>query len=156
MDRLKTFLKYAIWVIAFFILSEFLINVSLNSSYKTIGRKDTTPQVNIYQAEATLVNGRIRGTITNSEAEDISGKYVRIDFYSPRDVLLGKKYIQIDTLQKDQTQNFEAFFKLEDVNYYQVKITDQKEPGDEIEFIPKDWNKPEVIMVTIITLLIFW
>lgn len=156
MDRLKTFLKYALWVIGFFILSELLINVSLNSNYKTIGRKDSINQVNIYQAEATLVNGRIRGTITNSEANDISGKYIKINFYSARDVLLGKKYIQINSLKKDETQAIELFFKLQDVNYYEVSIVNQKEPGDEIEFIPKDFTKPEIILATVVTLLIFW
>ena len=40
MDRIKTFLKYALWVIAFAIFSEFIINVGLNSSYKKIERKE--------------------------------------------------------------------------------------------------------------------
>lgn len=154
MDRVKTLLKYAVWVLAFIVLSEFLINVGLNSTYKKINRKDNIEQVNIYQAEATLVNGRIRGTITNSEPEELNGKYVRIDFYSKRDVFLGRRYIEVNDLAQNGTMSFEVFFKLKEVGSYEVVITDKKEPADEIEWIPKDWTKPEIIAATIVTLLI--
>lgn len=154
MDRVKTLLKYAIWVLVFFILSEFLINVGLNSTYRKISRKDNIEQVNIYQAEATLVNGRIRGTITNSEPEELNGKYVRIDFYSKRDVFLGRRYIEVKDLEQNGTMSFEVFFKLKEVGSYEVVIADKKEPADEIEWVPKDWTKPEIIVATIITLLI--
>lgn len=154
MDRVKTLLKYAVWVLAFIILSEFLINVGLNSTYRKINRKDNIEQVNIYQAEATLVNGRIRGTITNSEPEELNGKYVRIDFYSKRDVFLGRRYIEVKDLAQNGTMSFEVFFKLQEVGSYEVVIADKKEPADEIEWVPKDWTKPEIIVATIITLLI--
>ncbi len=39
MDRMKTFLKYALWLILFMIFSEILINVGLNSTYKKIESK---------------------------------------------------------------------------------------------------------------------
>ena len=154
MDRVKTLLKYAVWVLAFIILSEFLINVGLNSTYRKINRKDNIEQVNIYQAEATLVNGRIRGTITNSEPEELNGKYVRIDFYSKRDVFLGRRYIEVKDLAQNGTMSFEVFFKLKEVGSYEVVIADKKEPADEIEWVPKDWTKGEIIAATIITLLI--
>lgn len=154
MDRVKTLLKYAVWVLAFIILSEFLINVGLNSTYRKINRKDNIEQVNIYQAEATLVNGRIRGTITNSEPEELNGKYVRIDFYSKRDIFLGRRYIEVKDLEQNGTMSFEVFFKLQEVGSYEVVIADKKEPADEIEWVPKDWTKPEIIAATIVTLLI--
>ena len=65
---------YASWVVLFFILSDFLINVGLNAAYEPIDRTDNISQVNIYQAEATYVNGRIRGLITNSQPDNLSGK----------------------------------------------------------------------------------
>ena len=131
-----------------------MINVGLNSTYRKISRKDNIEQVNIYQAEATLVNGRIRGTITNSEPEELNGKYVRIDFYSKRDVFLGRRYIEVKDLAQNGTMSFEVFFKLKEVGSYEVVIADKKEPADEIEWVPKDWTKPEIIVATIITLLI--
>lgn len=63
MSRMKTFFKYAMWVILFFIFSEIMININLETVYRNIGRKDNLPQITIYQAQATKVNGRIKGTI---------------------------------------------------------------------------------------------
>ena len=156
MKELKTLFKYVLMIVGFFILTEFLIQVGLNTKYEDIKRIDNISQVNIYQAEATLVNGRIRGIITNTNAEDLSNKYVRIDFYSERNVLLGRKYIEINNLQANESQAFEVFFKLEDVSSYEVVITDHKEPEQEIEFIPKDLTKGEIIVGTVLTFLIFW
>ena len=150
MDRMKTFMKYALWVIAFAIFSEFIINVGLNSSYKKIERKDETPQVQIYQAEATLVNGRINGTIDTSSTNQ---QYVKIDLFSKRGTFLGKKYIQ---LQKAQSkQDFNIYFELHDVESYQISLVDEKEEG-ELELIQKELTKPEIVLATIVTMLIFW
>lgn len=156
MDRLKTLFMYASWVILFFIFSNFLINVGLNATYKPIERRDNVSQVNIYQAEATLVDGRIRGIITNSETEDLSGKYLEVDFYSGRDVYLGRKIININQLQANETQNFEILFKLEDVEYYSVSIVDERPEGEEIEILPDGWTTTDVVVATVITMLIFW
>ncbi len=156
MKRVKTLLMYALWVILFFILSDFLINVGLNAAYKPIERKDNIAQVNIYQAEATLVNGRIRGLITNSQPDNLSGKYLEIDFYSKRDVFLGRKFININQLQENETQNFEVLFKLEDVKYYTVSVVDEKPETEEIETIFDEMTRPEVLLATAVALLIFW
>lgn len=155
MDRLKTFLIYALIVVGFIILSEFLINVGLNSEYEPITRIDNTKEVQIYQAEATLANGRIRGIIQNTDS-DISNKYAKFSFYSERNLLLGKKFIKIDTLENGKVQPIELFFKLEDVGSYSVEIVDEKDDTGEIELLPKDLTKPEVILATAILLLMFW
>ena len=155
MDRLKTFLIYALIVVGFIILSEFLINVGLNSEYEAITRIDNTKEVQIYQAEATLANGRIRGIIQNTDS-NISNKYAKFSFYSERNVLLGKKFIKIDTLENGKVQPIELFFKLEDIGSYSVEIVDEKDDTGEIELLPKDLTKPEVILATAILLLMFW
>ena len=41
MDRMKTFAKYAIWVILFWILSDILIYYGINTTYKTISRRNS-------------------------------------------------------------------------------------------------------------------
>ena len=153
MDRMKTFLKYIIWFVLFFFFSNFIINVGLNSSYKNIERRDSIEQVQIKQAQATLVNGRIKGTIKDKDY--LTGKYLKIDLYSKRNVLVGKKYIDITTTQNNTTQDFSMYFELKDVTSYEVSIVDHKEEG-EIELIPKEMTKPEIIVLTAMTLLIFW
>ncbi len=159
MDRMKTFLKYALWVIGFFILSEMLITVGLNSAYKNIEEKNDSKisdnRISIYQSEATSVNGRIRGTVTNSGEEDLSNKFLRIDFYSKRDVFLGSKYVELGDMKKDESKNFEAFFKLKDVSYYKTKFVDSKD-ANEIELIPKDFKIPDVWWLIFLAKLMFW
>lgn len=152
MDRLKTFLKYVIWIVLFFILSEFLINVSLNATYQDIRRKDNIEQVQITQAQATLVNGRIKGTITNSEKDYLTGKYVRIDFYSKRDNIVGTKYISIETTEATKTQEFKAYFELNEVTSYEVSIVDEKTVG-EIKLITEEWTKAQIFTVTLFTMM---
>ena len=154
MDRLKTFLKYVIWLILFFIFSEFLINVGLNSSYKKMERRDNISQVQITEAQSTLVNGKVKGIITNSQEDYLTGKYIRIDYYSKRDVLVGTKYISIETTENNRTQNFNTYFELQDVTSYEVSIVDNK-TETEIELIPKELTKPEIVMLTVVTMLCF-
>jgi len=156
MDRMKTFLKYALWLVLFIIFSEILINVGLNSTYKKIERQDNVSQVNVYQAEATVVNGRIRGLITNSQEQNLSGKFLEIEFYSKRDVFLGRKYIQIEQLETNGTQSFEALFKLKEVVKYKIDIVEQKKDGGEIDLLPKELTMPEIWVATFLTVLILW
>lgn len=154
MDRMKTFLKYAIWLILFFIFSEFLINVGLNSSYKDIKRRDNIGQVQITEAKATLVNGKVKGSITTSEEDYLTGKYVRIDYYSKRDILVGTKYILIETTENNKTQDFNTYFELKDVTSYEVSIVDNK-TETEINLILEELTRPEIVMLTVITMLCF-
>lgn len=157
MDRMKTFLIYALCVIGLAILSEFLINVGLNSVYKDIERKDDISQVVIYQAQADMVSGRIKGIATNSEPEELSNKYVAIDFYSERDVHLGKHYIEMGELEANANKPFEVYFKLQNVDYYQVSIVDEKDSeASLIEVIKGELTKPERVIYVVVAMLLFW
>lgn len=153
MERLKTFLIYALIIVGFIILSEFLINVGLNSNYKDIYRKDSNSQVSIYQAQATLVNGRIKGIISNLETNQLNGKYIKIDFYSKKNKLIGTKYLNVENIQKNESEPFELYFKLENTNSYEISVVDEKLETEEIEIIPKDLTKSEIIVATIFTML---
>ena len=151
MDKMKKYLLYIVLLVVFALFSSLLITVGLNSSYKSIERKeDNLSYVNIYQAEATKVNGRIRGIINNKE-NNIYEKYLKFDFYTPRDVYMGSKYIEIDKSETEMP--FELFFKLNNVSYYKVSLVNEKDPQGEIEFIPKDLNKRDIFFATFIALL---
>ena len=126
MDTLKKFAKYIIWIVLFYFFSNILIFVGLNSNYDKISSNGNMPsQVQIEQAEATLVNGRIRGKITNDGEEDLNGKYMKVDLYSSRDVLLGTEYMQISDLEKGGTDDFELYFKGQDVDHYDISFVDE-------------------------------
>jgi len=155
MDRMKTLAKYVIWIVLFYIFSNLMIYLNIESTYQNIGRKDNLPQVTVYQAQATKINGRIKGSIYNSEAHKITNKYLRIDLYSERDVFLGSKYIDVSAMRDSETRNFEEYFKVQDVDYYEMKFVDEKEEGELPEML-KDLTKEQVIWGTFLTFLIFW
>ena len=155
MDRMKTLLKYVLWVILFFIFSNIMINFSLETTYQDIGRKDNLEQVNVYQAQATKINGRIKGSIYNNTESQILNDYLRIDLYSERDVFLGSRYVDISALRDNETRNFEVYFKMQDVDYYEMNFTDEKVEGELPEML-QDLTKEEVIWGTFLTFLIFW
>ena len=158
MDRMKTFLKYAIWFVLFFFFSNFIISVGLNSSYKkmtTTSDTNMTREVEITEAESTLVNGKIKGKIKYDEEQDIEGKYLRMDFLSKRNNVVGTKYIPITANKENPVQDFSTFFELQDVTSYKTSIVDKKEVG-EIKFIPEEMKRKDIILLTIISMLILW
>ena len=149
---MKNIFLWVLMIIGMFILSDFLIAVGLNSTYKDIVRKDENFKISIYQADATYVNGRIRGII--KDTTNINNKYLEVELYSERNILMGRKYIEIQN--NDDSQPFEVLFRAKDVKYYKVDIVDEKKEGPELEIISKELTKPEILVLTAITFLIFW
>lgn len=157
MEPFSTLQKIAIWIailVGVFLLSDFLINVGINSAYKNMERKDDNENIVVYQADATYVNGRIRGLIKGNEKE--KGNYLKIELYSKRNVMVGKRYIEIKDLKQEETQAFELLFRAKDATSYKAEIVKEKEPGDELEIIPRELTQPQIVLSTILTLLIFW
>ena len=148
----KIFIYIAI-LIGIFVLSDFLIYVGINSTYKDIQRQDNNSEISVYQAQATYVNGRIRGII--KDTSNISNKYLEVELYSKRDVLMGRRYIEIQG-NEENMQNFEVLFRAKDVKYYKINTVDKKQEGPELEIIPKELTKPEILVATALTFLIFW
>ena len=155
MDRMKTLSKHVLALILFFIFSNIMININLETTYQDIGRKDNIEQVTVHQADATKINGRIKGTIYNNSENKIQNNYLRIDLYSERDNFLGSKYIDISNIRENETRSFEVFFKVQDVEYYEIILTDEKKEG-ELPQMLKDLTREQVVWGILLTRLIFW
>ena len=125
MDRFKTIGTYVLWIVAFFIFSNFLIYISLNASYVDIKRIDNLEEVQIYKAQASKTDGKINGIIinTNNTNEYLSGKFLKISLYTKRDVLVKEKNIQIDLVNREE-QVIDFNFRIDNVNYYKIEIID--------------------------------
>ena len=148
MDTIKKFAKYAIWLILFWILSDILIYFGINSTYKDIERKgEISSQITVNNAEATVVNGRINGFITNNDENDLSGKYIKVNLYAKSGNLLGTNYLQIGNLGVIETKNFETYFKIQDVKSYDISIVDEKVKDTESDgnFMEEDLTKAGII-----------
>lgn len=152
MSRMKTFFKYAMWVILFFILSEVLINIGLNSSYRDIKRRDNLQQIEITEAQATAINGKVKGIIKNSEEDYLTGKYLKIDLYSKRDNNVGTKYVEIKTTEANKTQEFGIHFELNEVTSYEISIVEEKTTA-ESDGTFNGFSRAEIFMAKMFLLL---
>lgn len=155
MDTMKRFAKYLILLIVFWIFSDILINVSINSIYKDIEPQNPlSSQISISRAEATSVNGRINGVVTNNTDNNISGKYLKVDLYSSTGNLLGTKFLDIGTVGDNESRSFETYFKFQNVKAYDVTIVDEK--TDEVSsesFMTEDMTNFAVLLL--LTYMIF-
>ena len=155
MSTLKTFAKYAIWLILFWVLSDILIYYGINSTYKAISNKGENPkQVTINSAEATKVNGRIIGKVSNDEENDLSGKFLKIDLYAENGNLLATEYEEIGNLRANEVKSFETYFKMQDVKSYDINIVDKKEENSDGVFMTEDMTKLGVL--ALLTYMIFF
>ena len=69
---------------------------------------------------------------------------------------MGKSYVEIKDVENSETQPFEVLFKANDVAYYKIDTVKEKEPGGELEILPKELTRGEVLLATALTFLILW
>ena len=150
MGTMKTFVKYAIWIILFWIFSDILIYAGINSTYKDIKSKGEIPNgIEVVQVQATTVNGRIKLKVNNS----LSGKFLKVDLYSSRDNILGTQYIEIGNVSENQTKEIETYFKISEVKSYQISVVD--EPGEStVGFMDTAMTALSVLILTLKVLFI--
>ena len=154
MKTMKKIIGWVLFGILFMIVSEFVINVSLNASYKDLGQKGSLPTgITVYQSESTLVNGRIRGNVENTGTPNIEGKYIKVDIYSERDVKLGTDYVEISNVKVGEKIPFDVFYKLQNSSYYTISIVDKMEPVDNSPFFSKDFAKRKIIRWLVVAVL---
>ena len=123
MNRVKTFAKYAIWLILFWILSDILIYLGINSTYKDIEQRGETPAgIEIVQVQATTVNGRIKIKVNDIS---LSRKFVKVDLYSSTGVDFGTQYIEIGEIKENEIKEIETYFKISEVSSYEITVVEE-------------------------------
>lgn len=123
MSRMKTFAKYAIWLILFWILSDILIYLGINSTYKDINKKGEIPTgIEVVEMQATTVNGRTKIKINDT---NLSGKFLKIDLYSSTGVNLGTQYLEIGKVRENQSKEIETYFKISEVKSYEITVVEE-------------------------------
>lgn len=146
MERLKTFAKYAIWIILFGILSDILINIGINTTYKDMNRRgqETPAGIEIVDIESTKVNGRVKLKIND---ESLHGKYIKLVLFSAHGKELGTQYIDIGNANE-----IESYFKISDVKSYEITVVNEK--GVSTEGFMDTAMSALTVLVTVIKLLV--
>lgn len=158
MARVKTFFIYFILVIAFFIFSQIMIYIAINTTfkYKNIEIKTTLPMQ--VEVQATSINGFAKGKVINNTQNDIQNKYIKIECYSKHDILMGTKYIEIDKLNAKEEKEFEVHFNFNKVDRAVIDIVDEdvlKEQNVKEEEKMSDSERGLVTMLAALILLYF-
>lgn len=160
MERMKTFALYALCVIAFFIVSNVLINIAIHTACKPIYSyilmdENSEIKVEISESQASSVNGFVGGKIINKSQNTINKKYVKIDLYSKRDILLGTKYVEISNFKTNETVDFRMGFRINNVNYCKVSLVDEvAETVTEDQFISD--NMSAIVLITAVVFLCYF
>ena len=124
MSTLKRFGIYILMIIAFWIFSDILVNVGINSTYKDMNKIGNVPTgIQVMQMQSTKVNGRIKLELNSKE---LSGKYIKIDLYSASGNILGTQYIEIGNINENETKNIETYFKISDIKAYKITVVEEK------------------------------
>ncbi len=127
--RMKVFFCYLLIFVFFFIFSDIMIYNYTKAMYQPMTSYEVninSPEVIVTTAEASNVNGNVKGTIKNTTEEMIENQYLKFDFYTPRDINVGTKYIKIHNLYPEEQKNYELGFRYEHVSYMKVSMVDEE------------------------------
>ena len=123
METMKKFAKYLIWLILFWILSDILIYLGINSTYKDINAKGEIPTgIEVIEMQATTVNGRTKIKVNDT---NLNGKFLKIELYSSTGVNLGTQYIEIGKVKENEGKEIETYFKISEVKSYAISVTEE-------------------------------
>ncbi|MBR2744386.1 MAG: FxLYD domain-containing protein [Clostridia bacterium] len=130
MDRMKTFIKYLLIFLGFFVISFLLMSAYIKTSYHKIESyeiKEDKFTVTILSAKSSKDNGYIEGNILNKTEEKISNKYMKVELFSGNDVNLGEEYVKIDEMNPGDLKNFRVSFSCDNVKHFKVYFMTQEE-----------------------------
>ena len=151
MARMRRLFMYGAWVIAFFIFSQIMIYIAVNTTYKYKEVEGKSPLITTAEVQATSINGVAKCWVKNDTQNKIENKYIKINCYSKNNVLMGTKYIKIEEIQTNEEKEFEVRFNFNKVDKAQIEIVNELPPNTEESQIISD---PEMSIAMVISALI--
>ena len=121
-------LKIVLLVVAGFILTGFLIFVGFNVNYKPIELKSEVPeQISIEKAEATKFQARVYGYITNSDENNLNGKFIKVSMFDSSNEHIETKFLKIEDLENNKPKLFKVMLNTKGVKSYTINIVNNEE-----------------------------
>ena len=141
--RMKVFFCYLLIFVAFFIFSDFMMYAYTKSLYKPMKSYEVnivSPEVTVEVAEASNVNGNVKGKVKNTTGDIVEDKYLKFDFYTDRNTNVGTKYLKLDKLYEGEEQKYELGFRYDNVTSVEVNMVDvadiEKATEEELKIDP--------------------
>ena len=127
MDRMKTFAKYALMIVGLYVFTSLLVFIGFNLNYKDINcNNEISEQISIEKAEATSNTGRIYGYISNTEENNVNGKYIKVEVYNTDNEKDEIQFIKINDIKYGEKKMFKIFFKTDNAKYCNISIVDNE------------------------------
>ena len=120
--NLRRWLIWFILLFAFVTVGTFMAVKTMYKDITTYEIRVSSPSVTITESKATNVNGYIKGEIKNNGSEIISGGYLCFVLFNENFESVGNEYIEIGTLNPQETKTFEVKFKRDNVDRFIVGL----------------------------------
>lgn len=154
MSRMKTFFKYFLAIVIVYILVDIGSFYVLKSTYltKDYSAQESILDIQVTEAKATYLNGYVNGTVKNNTDVQVANKYLKIDIYSERGVLLGTKYVKLNDLNPGEFESFNSSFNYNQIDNMKISLIDGSElpPKETLDF---GFDNPEDAKVTFAVIL---
>ena len=128
MDRMRTFLLYALGIIGFIFLSYVLENGLISNMYKKMnGEVHSTSEVLIEDVagRASNINGYMTFKLTNLSPYDNLNQYLKIDLYSKQGLHAATKYIEIADLPSQSSKNYQIKLKGSELRAFNISLVSE-------------------------------
>ncbi len=147
MKRMKTFFKYFLAFVIVYIIVDIGTYMTIKSTYisRDYEVEFDTPSIEVTEMKSTVLNGYLKGSITNNAENVITGKALKLDYYTKHGVLAGTKYIKIDNLLQNEKKEFESRFNFDNVDSVKISIVDSLDiDTSEWDFSLDDFSKDKI------------
>ena len=128
MDRMKTFLLFALGIIGFMFLSYVLENGLIANMYKKMDGNVTGSSAIVIEdvsGRASNVNGYMNFKLTNISSLDDVNQYVKIDLYSKQGLHAVTKYIEIADVPSQASKDYQIKFKGSELRTYDISVVSE-------------------------------
>lgn len=159
MKTLKLFFKLFLIFVAFYIFSEIVSAEYIKNTYSSIDKIDIinqTPKIEIEESRATKVDGYIKGKVINTNNEDTTNKYIKVDCYSKYNNYLGSEYAKIGALENGANKNFKLKYSFEDVENIKVSVINEGPANKDIHMSFKELTNVEKAALIIGGLIVIY
>ena len=128
---MKTFLMYALWIVLFYLFSNFAITTMIKTTYRDVGKdnihieeSDNGFEMTVERADSNRRQAYFTGTVKNTSDKVIDKQYVKVDSYY-KGKLMQEKYMAFENLQPGEERKFKLLYNVGQIDEFKVSYVDE-------------------------------
>jgi len=158
MDRMKTFWRYFIVFVLFYLIINGLTYLSTRPTYTKLNSYELevfSPKVTITEAKNKYSGGYIEGTVENNTNSIINLGYLKFEFYDEDEAYVGTEFKELKYFNVGETQNFRIEHTYKQVDNVIISLQSDKTelPPDPVQSFIDTWWPAAFIIVKLYVFL---